>query len=520
MNFKIGEKDYKKLLYLALAFTFLWGLAAHGYGFSQSAFSHDSLNEFYAADGGNSWKIEIGRIFVPAYRAVFRTDLTLPWMIGLLSLVWTGLAVYLVAQLLRIRCVWTLFLTAGIMTTNLTVISGIGTYMNDHDGNMLAMLCAVAAVWCWNRHIWGVVPGAMLVAASLGIYQSYVCVTITLVMLVCILDLLELESFRKVFCRGLRAVAMLLAGGILYWLLMKLVLHATGIGLATGGTNSLNFMENLKGANIPFLVVFTYFDCWNRLVNMVSPYPGALVKGIAVCVLALTLAGGIRSLCRKEMGWLERLLVMVLVALLPVGMNLMYIPTVTIVHDLMVYALWFAYLLALLMAPWVARWLPESAGKLRAGVRWVIPAMVLVLLYGNVQTANAVYLKKDLEQDAYLSYMTRVVYQMEQTEGYEPGNTPVVFVGLPEQEIPVIPGFERYRAITGADTPYVTELRTNTRAQRYFTYILSNPAVMADNGTWASIQADPRVEQMPSYPQEGCTALFDGVLVVKVGRSG
>lgn len=38
--------------------------------------------------------------------------------------------------------------------------------------------------------------------------------------------------------------------------------------------------------------------------------------------------------------------------------------------------------------------------------------------------ANQMYLKKDLEYDATLSVMTRVVDRIEQVEGYIPGETP------------------------------------------------------------------------------------------------
>ena len=153
----------RKQMYFALAAVFVWGLFAHGYGFFHTLASHDSLNEFNAADGGNAWKIQLGRVLVPLYRAVFRTDLTLPWMIGILSLVWTGLAVYLVLRIFQIQSKGFAFLTAGIFTANITVIAGISTYINDHDGNMFALLCAVGAVYLWRKCAWGALPGAALV---------------------------------------------------------------------------------------------------------------------------------------------------------------------------------------------------------------------------------------------------------------------------------------------------------------------------------------------------------------------
>ena len=198
-------------------------------------------------------------------------------------------------------------------------------------------------------------------------------------------------------------------------------------------------------------------------------------------------------------------------------MHILFVLTFSIVHDLMVFALWLFYLLGLLMIHWLAERIP--AGKIDAGkiLRGISLSMVFVLLYGNVQTANGVYLKKDLEREAFLSLMTRVVYRMESCDGYEPGTTPVVFVGDAEQLISVIPGFEEYRRITGADFAQTTSMQTNYRAQRYIYYVMGNPAVMAQEPVWSAMQQDPRIARMPSYPEEGSVQILDDVMVVKLG---
>ena len=72
----------KKWLIFSLIAVFIWGFFAHGYCFANSSFSHDSLNEFNGADGSNLWKVQLGRFVAPLYRVIFRTNLTLPWMVG------------------------------------------------------------------------------------------------------------------------------------------------------------------------------------------------------------------------------------------------------------------------------------------------------------------------------------------------------------------------------------------------------------------------------------------------------
>ena len=509
----------KKWLLFSLMSTFLWGFAAHGYRFLHSSFSGDSLSEFSGAVSGNSWKIQLGRVIVPIYRAVLRTSLTLPWLEGLLSLLWIGLAVYLTIRIFQVESKGTAFLIAGIFTANITVSATAATFMHDYDCDMFALFCAVAAVYLWQNVRWGELPGSFFLALSLGLYQSYVLVAVVLVMFVCILALLNEESVPSVFTKGLRAIGMLLLGGILYYIIMQAVLMITGISLATGDaeSHSLGSALSLSLRSIPSLVYYTYCDCIHRLLNVVSPYPELLVKGMTLVLSLIVMIALFAGLSNKQVSWPGKLLCIALTCLLPLAMNLLYIPTNGIIHDLMVYAIWLFYLLALLLAGWLGkRAKPQKGGKL---LQTVSAALIFVLLYGNVQTSNVMYLKKDMEQNAFQSLMTRIVYRMEDCDEYEPGTTPVVFVGMLEQLNEVIPGFEEYRGITGMDSSAVATTNEDYRVRAYFQYVLNNPAEIADNDTWQTMCSDPRVAQMPYYPEDGCVSMVDGILVVKVGET-
>lgn len=88
----------------------------------------------------------------------------------------------------------------------ITVSATAATYIHDLDSYMFAMLCAVAAVWLWNRHPKGWLLGWALAAVSLGIHQSYGFLPVSLAMMVCALDLLNGDEFGGVFQKSLRAM--------------------------------------------------------------------------------------------------------------------------------------------------------------------------------------------------------------------------------------------------------------------------------------------------------------------------
>ena len=169
--------------------------------------------------------------------------------------------------------------------------------------------------------------------------------------------------------------------------------------------------------------------------------------------------------------------------------------------------------------------LPCFAGtweKPSGTIRVIGAVLVLLLLCANIQTANIVYTKKQLEQEAAESLMTRVLMRLEQREDYVPGETPLVFAGVSDQLREKIPGFEAYYDITGCETasPIVKSTASynyNIYAA-YFRYLLNNPAAMADWELWNRMQEDPRVAELPTYPSDGCMQILDGVMVVRMGE--
>lgn len=504
----------KAKLYFSLAATFIWGLLAHGYCFFDNSFSHDSLNELHGAIFGNDIKIGSGRIFVPLYRDLLRSDVTIPWFIGILSLIWIGFTVFLVLRLFRVESKGMAFLIAGVFTANISVAATAATYLHDLDCYMFSLLCAVGAVYLWRTFSKGWILGILLVTLSLGIYQSFVFAAAALVMMLSMLELMEGCPFREVFCRGLKAVGMVLLGGILYCILLRITRMLTGISLSSGDYNSLDTMLELTPRLILQLTAGAYADFVSRLLNAYSSYPGILVRG-ATAVLLLASFGALgTALCSKKIGWAEKALLILLTVLLPLVMNLIYVLTRGASHDLMVYSIWLVYLLALLLSEQLAK---QYGGKLSQWQKTLCALLAGLLLYGNVQFANGMYLKKDLEYDAYLSLMTRVTYRMEDTEGYIPGQTPVVFVGLPTNLNPVVPGFLEYWNVTGmtsSDTIYAPEAR---RFQAYYDYVLNVPITLADGALWLETLRRPDVAAMPQYPAQGSVILVDGLLIVKLG---
>lgn len=513
-------KNAKREVLFAVAAALGWGLAAHGYAYSDSNHTHDSLRELHAEILGNDAKMTSGRIFTPIYRELLGSDVAMPWFSGLLALIWIGLAVFLLARILAVKSDVTVLLMAGIFTTNLSVSAITATYIHDLDSYMFAMLCAVVAVYCWRAASWGWLAGSVWILASLGIYQGFIFLAVTLVMIVCIMDLLKDGKFRRIFSDGMKAIGMIVLGGILYILAMKVLMPQSGAALSTGRYNSLDRMGLLASADLVSLLIDTYRNFFARLMTVYTGYPAIMVRGITVVLLAVCGAAVLAMLLDRNKKLPEKALFLLLVVLLPFGMNLIYFVTARVTHDLMVFPIWMFYLLALLLAQWLQQRLAET-GKWKAylaiGQKWLCTLLAFVLLFGNVRFSNGMYLKKDLEHDAYLSLMTRVVANMEMLDGYVPGQTEVVFVGFPESLHQTMPGFKDYWDVTGMTNSGAVHVSDPSVYQAFFDYFMGMPIRLVKESAWDEISERETVQQMPGYPAKGCMAFEDDILVVKLG---
>ncbi len=281
----------KSMLLKCLIYTFIWGFVAHGYMFSNNSVSHDSLGELIAMDWILETKQASGRVFWPVYRLLFVGRMAQPWLSGILSLLYFGFAAFLICKVFSIHSNFLLALTCGTLTVNISVIALTSTYIQDLDADALAMLCAVAAVFCWNMHRFGFLAGIPFITISLGLYQSFISVTITLAIFVCIKELYSGVSAKNVFVKGLRAISMLIAGGLFYLCVLKLYEMAGKFSMDSGSYNSLSAIQSITFERFIQLVV----DCWivtvKELLAHASVYPSVIDKGIHFFLFSFT-AGG------------------------------------------------------------------------------------------------------------------------------------------------------------------------------------------------------------------------------------
>ncbi|MBR5305840.1 MAG: hypothetical protein IKU47_02850 [Oscillospiraceae bacterium] len=201
----------------------------------------------------------------------------------------------------------------------------------------------------------------------------------------------------------------------------------------------------------------------------------------------------------KIFGWW---LVGAVVALLPLAMNLIRVLSVEEYHDLMTYAFVFLYVAAVALAEKLEV-KPVGAG---------VGLCVALVVFCSVQTANEVYLKRNLSYQATYARMSFVLHDMEQM-GYDVENEEVYILN----EVPMAE-YEDFGGINQLWAMEFDNVITSDKKsiENYFEYVFDYPIRFASEERANKALLSEEYIRMPSYPDEGYMEYIDGVLMVKL----
>lgn len=500
---RIWAEDRQKLTVSFIA-TFIFGLAAHAYGLLNNIFSHDSLNAIYADSTENLIKISVGRFLVPVIRTL-RGPLAIPWLIGIISLIFISLSVYIVLKLFDVKSLPASVLIAGIMTANVTVTAIVGTYVHEFDFDMLALLLSCIAAYLWRnaKKITALIPAALIAAASMAIYQSYVEVTVTLIIMLLIIDTLGGEKIKNVLINGIKGAGTVAVGAGIYFAVNSVLLKI----FDTSQLDRVNILGEYEDSFIKRIFLM-YKSIAVSFLSPAGVIPTVIIALINIAVFAIIAVLVIKAWKQNKLSAGGCIFTLVLFGLLTVGLNFVSIFSHDEAHDVMKYSFWFVYVFAAVLA--------AKYADGRSAVKALTFVLTGIIIWNGILVANTAYLKKDMELTATLSAYNRIITDLEETDGYTAGETEVAFTG----KLSVMKQSAAFRNVSHIMGMNNTTAAGSTAHTDYynpyysmFRYDLNYPINISDK----DYRDDSRVEKMPSYPQKGYIQFIDGVLVVKLG---
>lgn len=218
---KIKNKCTKEMKF-AFLFTFIGGLLVHMYKFTNNLPNHDSLYNFYSDQnviGSGRWFLSIACGFSSYY--------DLPWLNGLLSILFISLTAVVLIHILKIKNPIVIFISCGLLVTYPPVVETL-CFAFTADGYMLAMLFSALSVYFIikiNNNFKSIAVGSILLCLTCAIYQAYVSFAIVLFLCWFILSLFTQNNPVKNYLTPiLRFAFSLLIGLSLFYTIWKLSL--------------------------------------------------------------------------------------------------------------------------------------------------------------------------------------------------------------------------------------------------------------------------------------------------------
>ncbi len=488
----------------------LFLLVTHSYRWMNPMFNHDSL---LIIQGDHEWQISLGRIFIPFYLK-FRGEIVAPGNVAFLSCCYLILSVLMTVRLLRIRRTVPVILCCGLMTTFGTLAFTNATYVHDLDVYMLAMLLSVFGVRCMtDGKPMKNLAGVLCVAGSLGLYQCYIETAVFLVCLIFLRRLLEKDDPKTVFADAVRTAVLLLSSGAIYYVILKTTWRMMGISPAEK-YNSLVKMKNLTLRSCASLSLRAWKYTFQYLFREPMIAHQVVSEGLYLALGVFILAGIAVIAVRRRISGLSAVLVLFLLLFMPLGGNAVYVLSSGLKHWVMTYSFVFYSVLAVMILDML------ETGSTAAGRVCTAAALACaVLILNQMLFANQLYIRHDLYSQAGLSFMTRLVSRMEQTEGYRPGETPVAILGL-VNENPSVYSDKRFDITTPrAGTVHLLPVSYYQTYPGYFHFVLGYPANLVPLSGLEPFIDDPDVLAMPVYPAEGSVKMIDGTLVVRLSEN-
>jgi len=372
----------KKSWKLAFVSAFVIGLLVHMYKFTNTLLGHDSLFNIY----GTQNVVRSGRWFLAAACSL-SSFFDLPWVNGVLSLIWIVVAAAVVIDIFRIENPVLILLTGGLLVT-FPAVTQTFYFEYTADGYMLAMVLAALTVrfsMIGERRKSRLFLSFCCITLTCGIYQAYVSFALVLSLGYFMTELLENRYEKKLYTLWIRNQILIYGLGMAaYYVIWQIAMVCQGnlqpnqyMGIDTIGQIGPGFLwDAVKQTMTSFVSVFMV---WNFLRRGLTMYTVLNILFLmAAAYIVVTAVRKSRLYTRKG----QMLLFLLCMAAIPFAVFIWFFASQGIQYVVrMEQSVCLLYILCGVLAN---RWLKPGKSDIAA-------LLLAVIIFNNGVTANMMY---------------------------------------------------------------------------------------------------------------------------------
>ena len=506
---KITKQDYAVFFMAVVA-----GFLTHMRVFVSDIPNHDGMSGIHFDQN----MITSGRWFLRVACGI-SSDYTLPWLIGVLCILYLAVAAVLLQRFFRVKYTYTGMLLAAVLVVYPTLASNFA-YIFTADGYMFALMLAVLAVFLVECSKWGFVYGAVALGFSMGIYQAYVSFTMILAVYAVCRAWFFGKNLKEKWDVTWRYIAMGGLGAAIYYVMLQILLKVQRTELSgyqgIGEGNAKPLTETL----IHIYKDFVYHTLQGNIMMQKGFLTIAMVVLLAVAAVVLLLAMWKNGSFKDVWTYLAGVAAVIV---LPICFNaiLLISPDVTY-HSLMRYQWVLIPMAALVILDRLSGVVFTANGrdcKMAASISWAGLIMAVVIAFEYTVICNIGYFNLEKKYEKTYAYCLRMLDRMEETEGYYHG-IPVVMIGVVGDHY--LPSTDLTVGVTdsliGVNGDYLFYTAENYRA--FMEYYFGVKMELVDIEDVPRYISTPEYIEMEVFPKQNSMKVVDGILYIRTENKG
>ena len=520
------KSKYNNRQVIGMLAVLIIGLVAHGYIIFNRISYHDNTASLFSL--GATYELDRWGLGIIYDLQIFTSrTFAVPVFNGILSVILIALSASKLIQIFDIKSKVSAVIIGAIMIVY-PVVPSIFSFMFTSWPYFLGLLFSVEAAGALigarqengKFNVKQVLVAVIFLVLSLSMYQAFFAVTISILLIKLLQDVLtdRIDTVKDYGKNGFTYL-ITLGVGLGLWAaiaaMFKKIKHI----------DTMDYKGMGKGYDISQFPA-RLAQCIREFFT--GSYAGVnglkYLRLLTICVILATVINIFVLIFKKNASIGVKLSALVGVALLPVGMNVIYILSTSeefFVDSLMVYGTAFVLILPIILIEALdfEVFKQAIAEKLIKLITCLQLIAIFVITVSYIYLDNAAYLKADIAERQATSYFTQLAANIKSCQGFD-DDMEIVFVDFDKNAdgtFVTVDDNEELDAIKIEKFPVYSDLVTYGSAINFMQEHcgFGNERVVVDDGTLAKEES---VQAMPTYPDYGSIAVVDGKLIVKFGE--
>lgn len=514
-DIKISYNKEKRTIFLV---TIITSMIVHFQLYALMITGPDTLinSMYHQADIWEAMLLRFGLDFMQGIKG----NIVSPILATLISSIFLGITVNLVIDILEIKNKYLKYITALVFVVAPN-ISATLTFFYCSDAYLLGMLLATLSVYLIKKYEnkkWIIAVSGLLIALAMGMYQTYLSVTMVLCISTVIIDLLNNKDKKKIFINIFRYILMGIIGIILFYALSHITLLIKNLPVSSySGANSIG-IKTLLG--LPQLLPEAYqsffgYYFYDKIIPNIIWGTNIFYIIIFTIILISIIYIIIKNKIYKKI--INTILILIFIIIAPIcfGIIEIMVPSVDI-HILMACSM--IYIFPIFFK--ILEILPKDI--ISRIFEYIVVFCSLVIIWNYMWQDNASYIAIKSMQNQAESTVLRIMTQIEQLDEYNT-ETPVLFWGGLENNLYL----DRSKAPTEAkkiynrtwgfisDTPTIWLGNFDSWRKILYEYVGANVNLISSDKKEEILETE-EFKNMKYYPEKDSIKIINNTVVVKL----